>query len=409
MSTLRCLIFIISVTIGLTVPAQDFHTVSGTISDRETHRPLPHVSVVAGRVGTVTNEQGQFTLKVLSLSDTLLFSLIGYASQQLPCPTDGQEMKIQLQPTTVNLDELFVWSLNAGELVYEAIHKFPDNYSLQGTSYYGFYREVMRKRRQYICVNEAVVELFKSPYDQDVENDAVTVHRGRKISSFKASDTLMVKLMGGPTLPIFADVVKNTELLFYPEDLGCFEYSFNGVEKLDDRLHYIVKMTPVAPKPYALFYATLYIDQQSLAISRADLHLDMRNRVRASNAMLVHRPKGLRFTPVELTFNIYYRTENGVTHLNYVRNEMRFKCDWHRRLFASTYSVVSEFVVTNILPESQQIRSRDSYHRRESLYDNVELFSEPDFWGADNIIEPTESLNRAIERLRRSVQQTLNK
>ena len=65
MSTLRCLIFIISVTIGLTVPAQDFHTVSGTISDRETHRPLPHVSVVAGRVGTVTNEQGQFTLKVV--------------------------------------------------------------------------------------------------------------------------------------------------------------------------------------------------------------------------------------------------------------------------------------------------------------------------------------------------------
>ena len=409
MTSLRCLISFILVTIGLTVSAQEYYSVSGIITDRKTHQPLPHASVVAGKVGTVSNEQGGFTLKVNSPSDTLIVSLIGYTSQRVPCPPDGQELKIQLQPSTVNLTELVVWSRSAEELVNEAMRKFPVNYSMQGTSYYGFYREVMRKRRQYICISEAVVEMYKSPYNKEIAFDAVTIHRGRSMSHIKAADTLSVKLLGGPTLPIFADVVKNEDLLFYPEDLDSYAYVLDGIQKLDDRLHYIVQMTPVGRKPYALFYATLYIDQQSLAISRADLHLDMRNRALATCAMLVQRPKGLRFTPQEFTISIFYRTESGVTHLNYVRNEMRFKCDWHRRLFASPFTVVSEFVVTNILPEARQIRGRDSFRQHESLYNNVESFNEPDFWGADNIIEPTESLNRAIDRLRRSVERTLNK
>lgn len=407
MKLFRCLLSLLLVTMCLTVPAQEIFTISGTITDQQTHRPLPHVSVVAGKVGTVTNEQGHFTLKVKSLTDTLNVSLIGYVSQQVKFLRNGQELKIQLQPTTVNLNEVVVRSLSASELVNKAVSKFPINYSMHGTSYYGFYREVMRKRRQYTCINEAVVELYKSSYDKSVDFDAVAIHRGRRMSSLKASDTLSVKLMGGPTLPIFADVVKNEELLFYPEDLDFYHYTLNGIEKLDDRLHYIVEMTPIDKKPYALFYATLYIDQQSLAISRADLHLDMRNRAHATNAMLVHRPAGLRFTPLELTFNVFYRTEDGITYLNYIRNEIRFKCDWHRRLFASPFTVVSEFVVTDILHDRKPIRGRDSFRQRDNLYDNVESFNEPDFWGPDNIIEPTETLQRAIDRLRRSVERSL--
>jgi hypothetical protein len=69
--------------------------------------------------------------------------------------------------------------------------------------------------------------------------------------------------------------------------------------------------------------------------------------------------------------------------------------------------VVSEFVVTDVLRNAKPIRGRDSFRRHDNLYDNVDLFSEPDFWGPDNIIEPTESLNRAVERLRRSVERTI--
>ena len=221
--------------------------------------------------------------------------------------------------------------------------------------------------------------------------------------NIKSADTIAVKLKGGPTLPIFGDVVKNEELLFYADDMPCFSYHYEGDEMLNESPHYVIRMTPEGKRPYALFNATLYIDQQTLAISRADMHLDLSNKAVAANTMLVSKPAGLRFAPLELTFNIYYRTEGGVTHLNYVRNVMRFKCDWRRRLFASPFTVVSEFVVTDILPQAEPIRGRDSFRSHDNLYDNVDCFDAPDFWGADNIILPTEPLNRAIERLRRTV------
>ena len=402
------LLVLLLVMISSAVAAQDYITISGTVTDRQTHRPLPHTSVVAEQVGTVTNEQGRFTLKISPQTKKLTLSLIGYRSRDVKVEADGQELEIQLQPVAVTLNEVVVRSVAAGDIVRAAISRFSHNYSLTSTSYKGFYREVIQKRRQYLSISEAVVELYKSPYDDNgILFDAVSILRGRRMMNMKARDTLAVKLRGGPTLPILADVVKNEELLFYEDDLSCYRYEYMGDERLDDRAHYVIRMVPEGFKPYALFYATLYIDRQTLAISRADLRLDMSNRARATATMLVHRPTGLYFTPRELTFNIYYRTEDGITYLNYVRNEMRFKCDWRRRLFASPFTVVSEFVVTDVLRNAKPIRGRDSFRRHDNLYDNVDFFGEPDFWGPDNIIEPTESLNRAIDRLRRSVERTI--
>ena len=402
----KVLLVLLLLMLGSAVTAQNIITVSGTVTDRQTHQPLPHVSVVAEKVGTVTNDQGRFTLKLKSSVTALTVSMIGYSSQRVAVEGDGQQFDIRLQPTVVTLNEIVVHNVSAEDIVRAAIAKFHTNYSLEATSYKGFYREVIQKRRQYLSISEAVVDLYKTSYDKDLLFDVVAIRRGRRMMNLKSADTLAVKLKGGPTLPVFADIVKNAEFLFFPEDLSSYRYVYEGDEKLDERLHYIIRMTPErGTKPYALFYATLYIDQQSLAITRADLQLDLSNRAQATHSMLVYHPKGLRFTPLELTFNIFYRTEGGTTYLNYIRNVMRFKCDWHRRLFASPFSVISEFVVTDRLPAAVPIRGRDSFRSNSSLYDNVDFFDEPDFWGPDNIIEPTEPLNRAVERLRRTVKQ----
>ena len=35
---------------------------------------------------------------------------------------------------------------------------------------------------------------------------------------------------------------------------------------------------------------------------------------------------------------LLYRIQNGKSYLNYLRNEMRFKCDWKKRLFSSSFT-----------------------------------------------------------------------
>ena len=52
-------------------------------------------------------------------------------------------------------------------------------------------------------------------------------------------------------------------------------------------------------------------------------------------------------------------------------------------------------------PPTEAIRLRDSYPQRAIFTDVVDAYWEEDFWHDYNIIEPTESLETAVERLRK--------
>ncbi len=62
------------------------HTVSGTVIDASTSEPLPAVNIlVKGTTrGTTSDTDGQFELIAESSADTLVFSYVGYQSQEVP-------------------------------------------------------------------------------------------------------------------------------------------------------------------------------------------------------------------------------------------------------------------------------------------------------------------------------------
>ena len=70
----------------LTANAYAQQTISGTVVDADNNDPLPGVNVVVKgtTIGTSTNTEGQYSLSVPSQADTLVFSFIGYAQQQVP-------------------------------------------------------------------------------------------------------------------------------------------------------------------------------------------------------------------------------------------------------------------------------------------------------------------------------------
>ena len=116
--------------------------------------------------------------------------------------------------------------------------------------------------------------------------------------------------------------------------------------------------------------------------------------------MLVKKPAGVRFRPKELSALIDYRYENGVTRISYIRNTFRFNCDWKRRLLATSFAAFCEMVVTDKTNQDvHPISGRESFDSRDLFYDKVEYFQDPNFWEDYNIIEPTESLDKAIDKL----------
>ena len=394
--------------ISLALQAQQ--VISGVVKDRQTGKALSHVSISAegSDVHTVSNDDGFFTLKVAQRPRYIQLSHIGYKTRQMPIgsgPTDNLE--ILMLGTTVQLSEIFVSAEDPMSIVKAAISRIENNYASEPELVRCFYRETARRGSRFISVAEAVTDMYKSGYNRGPEFDAVAIQKGRRLMSMKASDTLGVKIQGGPVMPLMVDVAKNTEYILNPEMLPYYKYRMEVPKMIDDCMHYVISMTPFIITPFPLMGGLLYINHETLAITRAELQLDVTDWRKASEYMLVRKPIGLRFRPRELSVTVVYETDvNGVTHMRYVRNEMRFNCDWRRRLFASPYTTVCEMVVTDRLAlghQAKRPRGRSSFGRNERFYDKVEYFDDPDFWAGYNIIEPTESLEHAIDKLKKRI------
>ncbi len=85
------------------------NTVSGRVVDAETGEALPGVNIlIEGTTsGTTTNVDGNFELNVSSLDETLVFSYVGYISQQVNI--DGRnEIIVELSPDIQMLEGLVV-------------------------------------------------------------------------------------------------------------------------------------------------------------------------------------------------------------------------------------------------------------------------------------------------------------
>ena len=381
-------------------------TLSGKVTDAKTRKPMAHVSVTDRSVGTVTNEAGEFTLKLQKAPKTVTFSCLGYKTQRLDASAmGGVRVEVRLEPSSVMLDEIVVRGADAKELVLRAMEKIYDNYPDEPNLLRGFYRETVEKRSHFTSILEGVVDVYKTGYDKDDWRDGVAILKGRRLLSQRPSDTLSVKLQGGPVMPIMLDVVKQRDILLNEEELNNYTFRYVTMSKADDRNQYVVEIAPLYVLPYALYRGRLYIDQETLAFTRIDLSLDMSDPGKVTQMILKKKPLGLRFTPHELSIYIDYKTDNGVTRINYIRNVIRFRCDWKRKLFKSNYTVTSEMVVTDRQEgkELKPIKSRDTFNRKDNFYDKVVYFNDPDFWGNENIIEPTEDLLKGIEKIKRRI------
>ena len=375
-------------------------TVGGTIVDEKTGRPLPQVSVSVGRISVVTNEDGAFLLKLGDKPSSIMVSHLGYKTRRVALTGDTEHLRIRLQPTVIQLREVVIRTENPREIVETAIRKIPDNYSRQPELLQAFYRETAMKRKHFIYVAEGVENMYKTPYTRGIARDKVAIVKGRRLLSQKQGDTLGLKVMGGPVLPVQLDVVKNDELLLNKEDLDAYQFSWGTPEYINDRLQMVVLLEPQYPKEWALYHGKLYIDNERLAFTRIELSLDMSDKEKATRTMLVRKPLGVRFKPRELSCVVDYRYTDGVTRISYLRNTFKFNCDWKKRLFSTSFTATCEMAVTDSQSEGvKPIVSRNSFDAHDAYYDKVEYFLDTEYWENYNIIEPTESLDKAIRKL----------
>ena len=81
-----------------------FAEIKGTVMDQSTNEPVKGVNIIAGEMGTTTNEFGEFNINV-SIGTELEFSHIGY---ELASQLAQNSMLVEMRPTVIKSKEIIV-------------------------------------------------------------------------------------------------------------------------------------------------------------------------------------------------------------------------------------------------------------------------------------------------------------
>ena len=386
-----------------------FVTVSGQLKDAKTGEKIIYatISVPGSGVGTVSNSEGEFLLKVSKSLNAEVFEVshLSYATTKFKISESiGKDKTFYLEPQYLMLKQITVVPKDARGIVSMALRNIRKNYSEVPNMMTGFYRETIRQRRDYISISEAVVDIYKAPYS-GMQDDQVKIYKGRKGINVKKADTLMVQLQGGPNVSMLLDIVKNTDLSIALNNLDNYQFEIGSMVNINDKLNWVISFSPNVVRDEPLYYGKLYISQENMAITRAEFSLDLKDEEKASRVFVQKKPMGLIFLPTSTSYLVTYKEQNGKYYLNYVRVDLKFRCDWKKRLFKNYYSVMSEVAITDRHEDNiAKFTNQEVFKFNMVFAEKVQNFMDPDFWGEYNIIEPDESIESAIKKLSRSMQ-----
>jgi hypothetical protein len=410
-SFLAILIIFTTLGYGLQDVSENYTEYEGVVLDSDTKKPLisAQIDLEGTNISTITNIEGEFTLKVPDnyKDSNVIISHLGYKKTVIGLSYfEGKQQKILMDILVTTLTEVNITiPKDAISLVRKALDKKGDAYMQNRLIMTAFYRETIKKRRKNASLSEAVVEIYKQPY-QTGQRDAVSVLKARKSTDYSRLDTLAVKLQGGPFNTIFTDVVKYPIYVFGDTYLDDYDFSMGQTTQINDRPVYTVNFKQKSGNN-PLYFGKLYIDSQSFALVSAVYELNVTNKELAGRLFIRKKPSRAKVYPTRAAYRVDYKIIDGKWYYGYSNVQLAFKVDYNKKLFNSVYSLSSEMAITDWkFNTTDKTRPDNPLRPSVILTDEIIGFGDPEFWGQYNIIEPEKSIESAIRKIRNKLKKS---
>ena len=385
-----------------------FNEYKGKVIDGKTKKALVFASLTVNgtNISTVSNTQGEFLLKVpkVKSNQNVTISFLGYTSKILKLSDFSLKTTIKLETYIEELSEVNISVKDARSLILEVLKRKGDNYSNEMNNMTAFYRETIKKRRSYVSLSEAVIEINKQSYTNS-KKDFIKLYKSRKNTDYTRLDTVAFKLKGGPFNTLYIDIMKNPDFFFTEDMVEIYDFTFDKTTKIDNRPIYVVNFKQKKHIKNPFFYGKLYVDAQTFALTNAKFKLNIENKVKASKIFIIKKPKHASVYPVEAAYHIDYREKDGKWYYGYSRIQLGFKIDWDKKWFNTIYYTTIEMAITNWEQNlnNKVIKYKDRLRPSVIMSEKSSGFSDPEFWGELNVIEPEKSIESAIKKIQKQL------
>lgn len=381
-----------------------FVEIRGRVLDKSDKQPLPYTSIyLSGRaIGTVTNDNGQFQLKLPSkyLADSLIVSCIGYKRIKAPVSTFLNEDKdYLLKPDVISIQEVIIRKISPVNLLQSATDAVEENYPDKPALLTSFYREMIKKGNRYVMVSEAILENYKPGYNRAAANDQVKILKGRKSQDPGTKDTVILKLKAGLNTMLLLDVVKNMPDFLTGQSIQDYDYKLSDIVVDNGREQYAVEFSPKKGSDNIYYKGRVLLDIRNLAFTWVEFSIDPDKLEMATRDFIVRKPSYMKVKVQNASYKIAFRKTGSKYYLHMIECNMELRIKDRNQLSGSVYRTGLEMAVTEIdTVNVTRFRSKETARLNEYFTDQLGSYDES-FWGEYNFISPEESLEEALVKL----------
>jgi len=378
--------------------------IKGYIYDIENRTAVPYatIGILEDNIGTITNADGFFTLKIpASYSGaSLVVSHMGYMNQRIPIQLIGeQKIDIYLTRRIISIQEVIIRYIDPNVIVEKAMEYRKFNNNTEPVYTTSFYREGVQKNDRYVSFSEAVFKVYKSAYTLSENFDQVKLLKSRKIENSVLKDTVFLKLKAGVMAALQLDIVKSVPDFLDQSEPSRYTYTYSDLISYNSQDAYAITFVQKEDVTDALYKGTMYIDKENYAILGADFEINPNYLDKAAENLILKKSKRLIVKLEKIKYSISYKPFGGKYYLNHIRCDLLLKTRFRNHLLSDNFSTFIEFATCKI-----DTLNVEKFEKREVLKPGI-VFSDAyytkdeAFWADYNIIAPEEKLSEALSRI----------
>ena len=390
-------------------------TIEGTLVDQYTEVPIAHasVSVTSNGIGTITNQNGDFRLR---LPDSLrhsiiLFSHIGYISKNMDIePLVNKQNRFALESRVISIQEIVVRLVNPQRLIRNMLDNRKLNYATEPVYLTTFYREGIERKKGFVNMTEAVFKVFKVPFSSPRSSDQIKLLKMRRISNEAEKDTLITKFKSGINASMLLDVIKYLPDFLAEEERMQYNFVSSDITIVDGRTANVISFEQKKIAKDPLFKGELYIDAENDALLMAKFEIHPKYVEKAANIFVVKKSRKLDIKPQRIAYTVSYKKWDDKYYINHIRGDLYFRVKKKRQLFSSTPIHTWFEMVTCKIETGDVVRfSRNEILPTKTIFSETNFLYDEAFWGDFNVILPEEELSNSISKITFKIEETEEK
>lgn len=383
--------------ITLQVMGQDHVSISGKLIDLKTNKALSFASISIQNTakGVVANENGafEFTFPRTHITDTIVFSMMGYESEKYLAQSllNQNELQIGLVNQAVILSEVVVTDkqLSAWEILELSLSNIRHNYPTKPFEFKAFYRDYKQENEKCISIFEAAISAYDRGYSKVSHKQSfkekVVLEQVRKSLSVEYQNYVFTQLNVLKELLKLNDVRYQSRML-NKKRKNAYNYKLEGYEVINDRLMHKINVKDD-------WEYSVYVDIVTYAIPRIEMNFEW---VEGIDENIWTVGDTVRYNQIAATMMLDFQLIDGLHYPRYcsfTTNTNVFDIASDSLLFTSY--LMQEYMVTDIDFNPGEKPLKSDRMDPDLAIEEQEFTYDPEFWDNYNIIQ-LNPLNEAL-------------